>query len=147
MAGTGFLIGALSATIMPGDLEIGAVEIKDATTDTRAKVKTDGTDNALVVQINAQQLGVSADVLDIAAGADRSTQLPVGTYRISGNVDCWFKQGAVTVAAASQAVGSAFLAAGAIDTFHVDNTTNDGYLSVVYDATAGDTGKLSVTKQ
>jgi len=35
------------------DIEIGAVELKDAGSDTRAKVKTDGTDNALVVTQNS----------------------------------------------------------------------------------------------
>jgi hypothetical protein len=34
------------------DIEIGAVELKNASDDTRAKVKTDGTDNALVVTQN-----------------------------------------------------------------------------------------------
>lgn len=38
---------------LASDVEIGAVEIKDGTTDTRAKVKTDGTDNAQVVTSNA----------------------------------------------------------------------------------------------
>jgi hypothetical protein len=42
------------------DIEVGAVEIKNATDDTRAKVKSDGTDNALVVTMNAMPAGVSA---------------------------------------------------------------------------------------
>ena len=36
-----------------GDVQIGAVEIKDASTDTRVKVKSDGTDNAFVVMQNS----------------------------------------------------------------------------------------------
>ena len=36
-----------------GDINIGSVELKDAGTDTRAKVKSDGTDNALVVTMNS----------------------------------------------------------------------------------------------
>ena len=36
-----------------GDIEIGAVEIKNATDDTRVVVKTDGTNNALVVTQNS----------------------------------------------------------------------------------------------
>jgi hypothetical protein len=39
-----------------GDIEIGSVEIKDATSDTRQKVKSDGTDNAAVVMQNSQPL-------------------------------------------------------------------------------------------
>jgi hypothetical protein len=42
----------ITATINAEDIEIGSVEIKNATDDTRAKVKTDGTDNALVVVMN-----------------------------------------------------------------------------------------------
>ena len=42
----------ISATIEAGDIEIGAVEIKDATSDTRAVVGTDGTSNALIVMQN-----------------------------------------------------------------------------------------------
>jgi hypothetical protein len=100
-------------------------------------------------QLGQQQLGAAAssDVLDIGAAADRSIQLPVGTYRISGSADCWYQQGAVTVTAVSQTAGTAFLAAGAIDTITVDDPDDNGYLSVIYDATGTDTGKLSVTKQ
>jgi alpha-D-ribose 1-methylphosphonate 5-phosphate C-P lyase len=42
------------------DIQIGAVEIKDATTDTRLKVKTDGVDNAIVVTQNSQPLPTGA---------------------------------------------------------------------------------------
>jgi hypothetical protein len=37
---------------MASDIQVGAVEVKDGTTDTRAVVKTDGTDNALAVHMN-----------------------------------------------------------------------------------------------
>lgn len=40
-------------TVTNLDVEIGAVEIKNATDDTRAKVKSDGVDNALVVTMNS----------------------------------------------------------------------------------------------
>ena len=43
-----------------GDIQIGAVEIKDGETDARAKVKTDGTDNAQVVTQNSQPLPTGA---------------------------------------------------------------------------------------
>lgn len=42
------------------DIEIGGVEIKNATDDTRAVVKTDGTNNALVVYQNVQVLPTGA---------------------------------------------------------------------------------------
>lgn len=38
---------------MDSDIQIGAVEIKDGETDTRAKVKSDGTDNGLVTIKNS----------------------------------------------------------------------------------------------
>ena len=50
----------ISATIETGDIEIGAVEIKNATDDTRAVVKTDGTNNALVVTTNVVVPGTAA---------------------------------------------------------------------------------------
>jgi len=96
-----------------------------------------------------QQLGAAAssDVLDITAAADLSIALPPGTYRISADVPCWYKQGASDVAAASQTAGSAYLAAGAIDVIHVTDTTLNGYLSAIYDATDTTGGKLSVTRR
>ena len=42
----------LDVHVRGGDIQVGAVEIKDGTTDTRTKVKTDGTDDALVVVQN-----------------------------------------------------------------------------------------------
>ncbi len=48
MTAAGRLMVDASLTL-EGDIQIGAVELKDATSDTRAKIKTDGTDNALVV--------------------------------------------------------------------------------------------------
>jgi hypothetical protein len=53
------ILNALSGggiIIQAGDIEIGGVEIKDGATDTRAKVKNDGTDNALVVTQNSTPL-------------------------------------------------------------------------------------------
>jgi hypothetical protein len=56
----------ITATITTGDIEIGAVEIKNATDDTRAVVKTDGTNNALVVMQNSvPTTTVTATNLDI----------------------------------------------------------------------------------
>lgn len=54
-------------TSLSGDIEIGAVEIKNATDDTRAVVKTDGTNNALVVTQNAQPLPTLAATSTIQA--------------------------------------------------------------------------------
>lgn len=47
-------------TIDVGDVDIGAVEIKDASTSTRANVVTDGVNNALVVKQNSQPLPTGA---------------------------------------------------------------------------------------
>jgi hypothetical protein len=94
-------------------------------------------------QYGSQHLGVGGQVLAIGAAAVRSTQLALGTWRISGSGDCWFKQGDVTVTA-SAAATSTYLAAGAIETLTVDNITNNGYLSVIQDNT--DTGDLSLTR-
>ena len=41
-----------------GDIQIGAVELKDGDTDTRADIESDGTKNALFVQANNDSLGV-----------------------------------------------------------------------------------------
>jgi len=41
-----------------GDIQIGAVELKDGDTDTRADIESDGTKNALFVQANDDSLGV-----------------------------------------------------------------------------------------
>ena len=57
---TGEILVKTSATIVAGDFQIGAVEIKDHTDDIRVKVKTDGTDNALVVLQNVQPLPTGA---------------------------------------------------------------------------------------
>jgi hypothetical protein len=55
-----------TATINTGDIEIGSVEIKNATDDTRAVVKSDGTNNALVVvQNTVPTTTVTATNLDI----------------------------------------------------------------------------------
>ena len=50
----------LDVNLSAKDIQIGAVEIKDGETDTRAKVKTDGTDNAQVVTQNTQPLPTGA---------------------------------------------------------------------------------------
>jgi len=43
---------SINTSLAGGDIELGAVEIKNGTDDTRAVVKTDGTNNALVVVQN-----------------------------------------------------------------------------------------------
>ena len=48
----------VEATLEIGDIEIGAVELKDGDTDTRADIESDGTKNALFVQANNDSLGV-----------------------------------------------------------------------------------------
>lgn len=49
-----------SVVIDASDIQIGAVELKDGASDTRAKIKTDGTDNALVVTQNSSPLPTGA---------------------------------------------------------------------------------------
>jgi hypothetical protein len=61
--GSDFTLPNLSSsnvTLNAEDIEIGGVEIKDGATDTRAKVKSDGTDNAVVVMQNTQPLPAGA---------------------------------------------------------------------------------------
>lgn len=43
-----------TTAVLSGDVEIGAVELKNSSDDTRAVVKSDGTNNALVVTQNTQ---------------------------------------------------------------------------------------------
>jgi len=64
-----------NAVVEGSDIQIGAVEIKDATTDTRTKVKSDGTDNAVVVMQNAQPLpnGASTSALQTTANNSLSS--------------------------------------------------------------------------
>lgn len=45
---------------LAGDVEIGAVELKDGSSDTRVTVKTDGSDNAVVVTANVLPLPTGA---------------------------------------------------------------------------------------
>jgi len=47
---------ALDVNLVTGDIQIGAVELKDGESDTRAKIKSDGVDNALVVIQNSSPL-------------------------------------------------------------------------------------------
>lgn len=60
----------VQAQIDVGDIEIGAVELKDATSDTRVVVKSDGVNNALVVTQNSQPLPTGA-----ATSAKQDTQI------------------------------------------------------------------------
>ena len=55
---------AWDGVLNTGDIEIGAVELKDGTTDTRADIKTDGTNNALFVQAN------DLDIRDLTSASD-----------------------------------------------------------------------------
>jgi|GEM_PF-4763167 len=50
----------VDADLSGADIEIGAVELKDGTTDTRATIESDGVDNALVVKQNSQPLPAGA---------------------------------------------------------------------------------------
>jgi len=60
--------GTLNVRLAAGDIEMGAVEIKDGTTDARGKVKSDGTDNALVVLKNSP-IGINGAPVTIGTTA------------------------------------------------------------------------------
>lgn len=62
----------VEAELTVGDIEIGAVELKDGTTDTRAVVSTDGSNNALHVQ------GTNIDIRDLTSASD-SVEVIQGT--------------------------------------------------------------------
>ena len=66
----------LDVNLTSGDIQIGAVEIKDGTTDARAKIKTDGTDNAQVVMAN---------VLPLPAGAATSAKQLADDHNVTAN--------------------------------------------------------------
>ena len=65
----------VAADLNAADIQVGAVEIKDGTTDTRAKVKTDGTDNAQVVTQNTQPLPTGAATETTLAAVKTATEL------------------------------------------------------------------------
>lgn len=56
-----------------GDIEIGAVELKDGDTDTRVDIETDGTKNAIYVQTNKVIPGTAATSLGKAEDAAHTT--------------------------------------------------------------------------
>jgi hypothetical protein len=84
------LTTGLNVNMVGGDIEIGAVEIKNAADDTRAKVKTDGTDNALVVVQNTvpttavtQSGGWSVGrTWTLGSGTDTVNAVQSGTWNI-----------------------------------------------------------------
>jgi len=71
-----------------GDIEIGAVELKDATSATRAKIKTDGTDNALVVVQNTLPSGTNTigDVTVSSLPALVAGTAAIGTVEVTKSV-------------------------------------------------------------
>jgi hypothetical protein len=77
-----------------------------------------------------RKLGTGGQVLNINSTGARSTILAVGNWRISGNREIWFKQGASTVTAAKDTAGSVYLGGGGIDSFPV-TAASDGYVFVI----------------
>jgi hypothetical protein len=80
----------VKADLQVTDIQIGTVEMKDAETDTRAKVKSDGTDNALVVTQNSQPLPTGASTSALQTAGNNSVnsidnKLPA-TLTGSGNL-------------------------------------------------------------
>lgn len=102
-----------------GDIQIGAVELKDAATDTRAKVKTDGTDNAVVVFQNSQPLPTGA-----ATAANQATIITALT---------------ATGASASQVQGTAADGAALVgNPVQVAGRDDAGNVQTIRTTTAGD---------
>lgn len=62
--------------VMEADVEIGAVEIKDGDSDTRADVETDSVKNALFIQesVMAKKITVSGDYTYIATAPPGTAQ-------------------------------------------------------------------------
>jgi len=73
--------GSIDVTLLNGDIEIGAVEIKDGESDIRQKVKTDGVDNAAVVTQNSQPLPDGA-----ATSANQELLIDASNTVTEGNV-------------------------------------------------------------
>jgi hypothetical protein len=72
--------GVIETNIIVEAIEIGAVEFKDAESDTRGKIKSDGTDNAIVVVQNIQPLPTGAATEDtLAKVATEDTLAKVAT--------------------------------------------------------------------
>lgn len=78
-----------TVTLTASDIEIGAVEIKDATTDTRATVEADGADNALLVKSNSLATEVTAAAILVALDEDTG-DVPVFIPTMqNGNTLAW----------------------------------------------------------
>ena len=79
--------GSIDVTLLNGDIEIGAVEIKDGESDTRQKVKTDGVDNAAVVTQNSQPLPTGAATSDNQTNGTQEARITDGTNTATVNSD------------------------------------------------------------
>ena len=80
------IISLEGLSIGTGDLEIGGVEIKDGSTDTRAKVKSDGTDNALAVYQNAPTVpGLNIPKHDYVGMTYTGDDLTTVVYKTGGS--------------------------------------------------------------
>ena len=73
-----------------GDIQIGAVELKDGDTDTRADIESDGTKNALFVQANDDSMGTQKIKNAKESSASSNTKVTVAlnsTTIIAANSD------------------------------------------------------------
>jgi hypothetical protein len=70
-----------SATINASDIQLGAVEIKNATTDTRMIVNADGSIN--VENTTHDNLNLNANIQVGNADASNTNQVPVKTYSVA----------------------------------------------------------------
>lgn len=80
-----------------GDIEIGAVELKNGTDDTRATVRSDGLENALVVNQNSQPLPIGGstsslqvsgnNILTSINSKDFATETTLSTFKTANHSD------------------------------------------------------------
>lgn len=85
--GTATLAVLATVSIDPGDVSIGAVEIKDGDSDTRADVENDGTHNALTVRANSWPLPTGAATETTLAAILAALQIYVVGETPAGAVD------------------------------------------------------------
>lgn len=81
--------GILKSTLTVGDIEIGAVELKDGDSDTRADIESDGSKNALFVQANDLDVNVGNQLVpeehDYIGLSYTGDNLTTVTYKTGGS--------------------------------------------------------------
>jgi hypothetical protein len=85
-------------------------------------------------------------ILTPAGGSVASTRLAKGVYRLSADVDCWYRIGPSTVTAGAAVAGSAFLAKGEIDFVRILEDVRDDAEALQFIAAYG-SGNFSIAKR